>query len=336
MALTGRQKAAILLMSLDATTAAELLKDIDPEEVQDIAMEIVQIDPEEQSHKKEQEKVVREFFNSVQKKQAPTFSMKGFFSDMLVKALGKEQAEKIQSHIKKASKQKELFKGICSASTDELVLALEGEHPQTIAVILSELTPTKGQEVLVLLDEEARLKAVCKMTNPEPIGHVVKHRIAGIVTKKLESLEGVETVIIAKPGQQDQNLRKIALMLSGLEKELRDQLLNEITDNNDETGKTVKNLMVTWEDIPTIADRSLQESIRTVEAGKLAMALHGADEEIAQKIRSNISERMVAMVDEEASLMQEPLEKEVLDAREEVVQPLREANEEGTLRLVRE
>lgn len=335
MALTGRQKAAILLMSLDATTAAELLKDIDPEEVQDIAMEIVQIDPEEQSHKKEQEKVVREFFNSVQKKQAPTFSMKGFFSDMLVKALGKEQAEKIQSHIKKASKQKDLFKNICSASTDELVLALKGEHPQTVAVVLSELTLTKGQDVLVLLDEGARLKAVCKMTNPEPIGHVVKHRIAGIVTKKLESLEGEESVI-AKPGQQDQNLRKIALMLSGLEKELRDQLLDEISDNNDETGKTVRNLMITWEDIPTIADRSLQESIRTVEAGKLAMALHGADEEIAQKIRSNISERMVAMIDEEASLMQEPLEKEVLDAREEVVQPLREANAEGTLRLVRE
>jgi flagellar motor switch protein FliG len=71
-----------------------------------------------------------------------------------------------------------------------------------------------------------------------------------------------------------------------------------------------------------------------VESGKLAVALYGADEEIAQKIRSNISERAVTMLDEEASLMQEPLEKEVLDAREEVVNPLREANEEGKLRFV--
>lgn len=335
MALTGKQKAAMLLMSLDATTAAELLKEIEPEEVQDIAMELAQIDPSEQSNKKAQAKVTREFFNSVQKNQAPIFSMKGFFSEMLVKALGNEQAERIQSHIKKASKQKELFTGIRSASTDELVLALKGEHPQTIAVVLSELAPNKSQEVLALLEEEARLKAVCKMTNPDPIGSVVKHRIAGIVTERLKSFEGEEAVV-AKPGQQGQNLRKLAIMLSGLEKELRDQLLDEISKNDEEIGKTVRNLMITWEDIPSIADRSLQEVLQTIEATKMAVALYGADEEIAQKIRSNISERVAAMLDEEASLMQEPLEKEVLDAKEEVVQPLREANEEGTLRLVRQ
>ena len=123
-------------------------------------------------------------------------------------------------------------------------------------------------------------------------------------------------------------------MLSGLENDLRDQLLSEISKHDEETGKTVRNLMITWEDIPSIADRSLQEALRAVESGKLAVALYGAEEEIAQKIRSNISERAVTMLDEEASLMQEPLEKEVLDAREEVVGPLREANEEGKLRFV--
>jgi flagellar motor switch protein FliG len=92
--------------------------------------------------------------------------------------------------------------------------------------------------------------------------------------------------------------------------------------------------MITWEDIPSIADRSLQEALRTVESSKLAVALYGADEEIVQKIRSNISERAAAMLDEEISLMQEPLEKEILDAREEVVNPLRDANESGTLRRV--
>jgi flagellar motor switch protein FliG len=64
------------------------------------------------------------------------------------------------------------------------------------------------------------------------------------------------------------------------------------------------------------------------------VALYGASEEIVQKIRSNISERAAATVDEEMSLMQEPLEKEILEAREEVVNPLREANEAGTLRRV--
>jgi flagellar motor switch protein FliG len=330
--LTGRQKAALLLMSLDAATAAELLKGIDPEEIQDIAIELAKIDASRQANSKDQAKVAREFCKSLQEKQAPQFSMKGFFDEMLVNALGKEKAEQIQSQIKKATLHNEMFASIRSASTDELVLAMEGEHPQTIAVILSELPPKKSQEVLSLLGEKVRLKAVCKMTNPDVLGAGVKQRMASIVSERLKNLKG-ETIAI-KPGQQNQNLRKLAIMLSGLEKDLRDQMLAEISKQDEETAKTVRNLMVTWEDIPSIADRSLQEALRTVETGTLAMALYKADEEIVQKIRSNISERAVSMVDEEISLMQEPLEKEVLDAREEVVKPLRDANEEGKLRFV--
>jgi flagellar motor switch protein FliG len=63
--------------------------------------------------------------------------------------------------------------------------------------------------------------------------------------------------------------------------------------------------------------------------------MYGADEEIVQKIRSNISQRAAAAIDEEVALMQEPLEEEILEAREEVVKPLREANEAGTLRRVK-
>ena len=330
--LTGRQKAAMLLMSLDAATATELLKGIDPEEIQDIAMELARINVSKQHNPKEQTKVTQEFCKSLQQKQAPQFSMKGFFDEMLVNALGKEKAEQIQSHIKKATLHNELFASIRSAGTDELVVALGDEHPQTIAVILSELPPKKSQEVLSLLGEEVRLKAVCKMTTPDTLGAGVKQRMASIVSERLKSLKG-ETLVV-RPGQEAQNLRKIAIMLSGLEKDLRDQLLAEIGKQNEETARTVRNLMITWEDILSIADRSLQEALRTAETGTLAMALYKADEEIAQKIRSNISERAVSMVDEEMSLMQEPLEKEVLDAREEIVGPLREANEEGKLRFV--
>ena len=326
--LTGKQKAAMLLMSLDAATATELLKGLQVEEIQDIAMELARIDASEQRDVREQAKVIHEFCSSLQGKQTRKFSMKTFLNEMLVNVLDKDMAEQIQSRIKKVSSDKDLFVDIRMASTDELVLALEGEHPQTIAVVLSELAPKKSQEVMSLLSEEARLKAVCRMTNPELVGSGVKQRMAFTVSERLKGLKG-ET-IAEKP---EQTLRKLAIVLSGLEKELRDQLLDEINKHDEETSTMVRRLMITWEDIPSIADRSMQEALRTVEPGKLAVALYGADEDIEQKIRSNISERAVAMLDEEISLMQEPLEKEVLDAREEVVVPMRDANEQGTLRV---
>ncbi|MHC4487754.1 MAG: FliG C-terminal domain-containing protein [Planctomycetota bacterium] len=329
MAFTGKQKAAMLLMSLDAATGTELLRGLGADDIQEVALELARIDASRQHDVKEQAKVVREFCSSLQNKQTHRFSMRGFLNEMLVSVLGKDRAEQIQSRVIQATEKKDLFGDIRSAKMDELILALEGEHPQTIAVVLTELDPKKSQEALSLLSEEARLKAICKMTTPELVGAGVRQRIASMVSERLRSFKG-ET-IAEKP---EQTLRKLAIVLSGLERDLRDQLVDEIGKHDEETATMVRRLMITWEDIPSIADRSLQEALRTVESGKLAMALYGADEEITQKIRSNISDRAVAMVDEEASLMQEPLQKEVLEAREEVVKPLRDANEEGKLRMV--
>jgi flagellar motor switch protein FliG len=154
--------------------------------------------------------------------------MKGFFDEMLVNALGKEKAEQIQSQIKKATLHTEVFASIRSASTDELVLAMEGEHPQTIAVILSELSHKKSQEVLSLLGEKVRLKAVCKMTNPDVLGAGVKQKMASILSERLKGLKG-ETIAV-KPGQQNKNLRKLAIMLSGLEKTCETKCLMKLTN----------------------------------------------------------------------------------------------------------
>ena len=323
----------MLLVSMDAGTAAELLKGLPPDEIQQIALELVQIDASGRRDSEEGVRIAREFCETLHKKQAQAFSIKGFLNEMLVSLLGKDRAGQIQSQIRKVTEKKDPFVAIRSANTDELVLALEGTHPQTIAVVLSELGTSKSQEVLSLLSEEDRLKAVPKMVNPDLLGAVVKRRIASTVGERLKNFEG-ET-LAKRPEKREQSLRNLALMLSGLEKDLRDRLLDEVGKHDEETSTTITRLMMTWEDIPTIADRSLQEALRTAEPAKLALALFEADGEIAQKIRSNISERAAAMVDEEASLMQEPLREEVLDAREEIVKPLRDANEEGTLRRMK-
>lgn len=332
MALMGKQKAAVLLMSLDPATATELLKGLPSAEIEQIAIELAQLDASGQRDTKEEVKVVREFFQSLQQDQSPRVSIRNFLNETLLNMVGRDEAEQIQSKIRKAAGKRDPFAAIRTADTNELVAALGGEHPQTIAVVLNELTPQKSQEVLSLLDEELRLKAVCKMASEETLGANVRERMASTVIARLKSLEGQSYVEM--PGRREQTLRRLAITLSGLEREVRDQLLDEIKKHDEETSSTIRKLMVTWEDIPSIADRSLQEALRTVEANKLAIALYGAEEEVVQKIRSNISERAATMLDEEASLMQEPLPKEILEAREEIVKPLREANEEDKLRFV--
>jgi flagellar motor switch protein FliG len=333
---SNKHKAATLLISLDAETANNLVKDLPSDKVQDLALELAQIETSGEMNAKEQTQVVREFCKNLNNQQKDFsrkgFSLKEFINNMLTRTLGQEKAMQIQSQIRKTTEKRDPFTDIRLASSDELALALENEHPQTIAIVLSELPTNKSQEVILLLNDDIRGQAVCRMANQEAPGRGVIEKIASTVNSKLKSLEG--EVVLEKPGKRNQSLRKLAIVLNGLEKEIRDKLLEDIKKKDEETCAKIRNLMVTWEDIPSIADRSLQEALRTVETKILAVALFGSDEEIAQKVRSNISERVSAALDEEMMLMQEPLPKEILEAREEIVNPLREANEQDKLRFL--
>ncbi|MHC4763146.1 MAG: hypothetical protein ACYS71_07245, partial [Planctomycetota bacterium] len=194
MALTGKQKAAMLLMSLDAVSASELLKGVDAEVVEELAMELTSLDASGLCNNKEQTKVVREFCSLLGEDQSHKVNIGRFLSEMLMKILGREKAEQIQAQIKKATAHKDMFIGIRSASADELVLALDGEHPQTVAVVLSELDLKKSQEVMSLLNEDVRLKTVWKMTAPDMLRLGVKQRIASMISERLKSFKG-ETVV---------------------------------------------------------------------------------------------------------------------------------------------
>lgn len=315
-------------MGLDGITAIELLKGRPPEEVQEIALLLAQVDASGQRDTKEEDKIAREFLDVLQKRQSQRFSIRKFLNEMLSSVLGSSKAEEIKTQILNTTQQKDPFIDIRSAPTDELVLALDSQHPQTIAAVLGEVSVAKSQEILELLDDETRSRTVYRMTSLETLKPEMKRRIASIINERLAKFKGE-----VLPEGKEQTLRKLAVVLGGMKTEMRDELLKALTEKDDEIATMVRNLMITWEDIVSIADRSLQECLRNVEAGKMAVALFEADQDIAKKLRANISERAVDMLDEEISLMQEPMEEEVVEAREEIVNPLREANEAGTLRI---
>ena len=126
------------------------------------------------------------------------------------------------------------------------------------------------------------------------------------------------------------------MVLRNLGTEVRDGLLGAIKEKDSGAAEKVASLMIVWDDLTQISDRSLQEGLRGVDSGKLALALTKADEAITEKIRSNISERAVAALDEEASLMSAPKKSDIDEAREGIVEVLRAMNEKGELTFVEE
>ena len=333
MTLTNKQKAAMLLMSLDSSTATELLKGLDPEKVKELAVEISYMDAAGFNTAQYSIDTAMEFCISLQQSSGGGSGMNKFLKQMLASSVGKDKAKEIEGEIDELLHKKDPFIPLRSIGANVLTQVLDGEHPQVIAVVLSEVSTKKSSEILAKLSDVSRNAAIGKMTSSESVGMEAKVRIAEMVLRRTNSMRSGDVNVGTAGGNDDKSLRRVGLILRNLDKEIRDGLLGTIREQNEGVFEKVSNLMVTWEDIPLIHERSLQEGLRQVDSSSLALALVKGDEGIVQAVRTNISERAAATLDEEASLMSDPKPKDVEIAREKVVQVFREMNIKGELRF---
>ncbi|MGE5294497.1 MAG: FliG C-terminal domain-containing protein [Solirubrobacterales bacterium] len=329
MPLTGKQRAALLLTSLDPATAAELLKGVDPQTVQELAVELSYLDAAGQRNSRQIVDVAKQFCKSLQEDVG--FSFKSFLKEMLHNTVGPEQAQRIQQEIQDLLQKRDPFMSVRSADVGNLVGALESEHPQAIAVVLSELPPRKGSEVLGQLNEEARVSVISRMTSVSSVAPEARMRIAQMVRSRLgldgEGAQGGGGARV----RPEQALRKVAVIVRNLDKEVRDGVLAAIGQKDQEAADKIANLMIVWEDLPFVGDRSLQQALRGLDGQQLALAIYDTPEQTINKIKSNISERAAATLTEEAALISSPKKDDVRQAREKVVAALREMNKKGEL-----
>lgn len=336
MAMKGIQKATLLLTMLDSSTATELLKGQPHDVIQKIALELSHLDARRDKDGEQAVQVAREFCTDLQRSRGGTLHVKSFVNTLLQNTMGtKEKAAEIQLRLKQAMFEKDPFLALTSASPVHLAAALEDEPPQAIAVVLTALPSKLSTDILARLEEEKCRQTIWRMTQPGDVSPKTMRRIGEVVCKRLLAMTSDDGTPVNDVASKD-NLRRVAIVLSGLDKDKRDTLLSAIQGRDSDTATLVRSLMVTWDDIIKIEDKSLQQTLRNVEPTVLAKALHGADSSVREKVLANISERMKEMIEEEASLMGEPRKKDVITAREEVAKPLREANEAGELLFIEE
>lgn len=334
MALTGKQKAALLLTTLDAATASELLRGLNAQVVQDLAVELSYLDAAGHRNTQQTTEVARLFCKSLNEEAG--FHFKSFLRQMLRNTVGEDQAGRIQNEVEELLRKRDPFLPIRSADPSTLAAVLEAEHPQAVAIVLSELHPKKSSDILGLLGEGVRVGALSRMTGIGSVTQEARTRIAQMVGKRLETMAAAHQSGTAMQVHPEQSLRKVAVIVRNLEKEVRDGVLEVIRQKDEEAGRKVANLMVIWDDIPLVGDRALQQALRTADERQLAMALHEAPDETAKKIRSNLSERTITLLDEEITLMSSPKSEDVRSAREKIVSTLRELNDKGELSFEKE
>ncbi len=151
----------MLSMSLDAATAAELLKGVNPELVQELAMELAYLDAAGYQSGEQSTQIARQFCNSLQADEE--FHLKSFLKTMLKNTVGDEKAELIQTKIRDLGQERDPFIRIRSIDSQKIASVLEKEHPQAAAWVLSELQAKKSSDVLDHFGESIRLSTIRRM-----------------------------------------------------------------------------------------------------------------------------------------------------------------------------
>ena len=333
MALTGKQKAAMLLMSLDATTATELLKGVNPELVQELALELAHLDAVGYRSGKQGTQIARQFCNSLQVDERLHF--KSLLKQMLGNAVGREKEKRIRTQIKDLQKGKNPFTRISVLDSRTIASVLKKEHPRTAAVVISELPAKKSSDVLELLGVGIRLSAVRRMHTCKNMTVEAKTHVAQTICERLDAVTE-DKAGKALPTRPEKSFSKMALILQKLGKGCRGGLLKVIRGKGKKTGESlqtqftqtqVDNSKIAWKDISQTTDDLLQKALKGVDAKKLALALVRADYALVQKITSNISESAAAALREETSRISAARDEEVEEARVEIVRILHQMNE---------
>jgi flagellar motor switch protein FliG len=320
--LTGKQKAAVLLMSLDVDVAAKVFKELDMKEVELIAVEITNL---RDIGPNIIEDVIEEFYQLM---SASNYMVEGgldYAQMILEKSYGKEKAKEIIEKIRILTTVRG-FSILKKADPAQLASFLSKEHPQTIALILSHLPPDQSAEVLAELKDDMRAETVIRIASIGKVSPQLVSTVEHVVDQIAEST--LSQNLATQGGAQ-----LVANILNKSNNATAKALLENIEELDANLAMEIKRLMFLFEDIILIDDKGIQRILRDVDKRDLAMALKVSDEKIQQKIFKNMSERAAAVVREELDFMGSVKLKEVESAQMRIVDVIKMLEDQDEIQI---
>lgn len=317
---SGLRKAAILLLAMPQDVAAKVMKKLPRERVEEISREIANTDRVSAELRRE---VVGEFYNMALARQYVDVGGLPLARSLLEKTLPSDEARKIIAAIEHQVYEQP-FSFLQKAETENLLMFLSGEHPQTIALVLSHLPPAMASEILVGLPRERQIEVITRIANmdqtsPDVIKEVergLEKRLAGLVNERFERSGGVKAV---------------AEILNLAGRATERAIMEGLSEENPELVEEIRRLMFVFEDIMRVDDRGIQAVLKEIENEELAIALKTASDELKDKIFKNMSERAAQLIKEEMEFMGPVRVSDVEAAQQRIVDVVRRLEEAGEI-----
>ncbi len=322
--ITGKQKAATLLIALGQDVAVDIFKHLKDEEIEQLTLEIARLHKVDSATK---DKVYDEFNQLMLAQQYISQGGLNYAKELLQKALGEDKALSIITKLT-SSLQVKPFDFIQKTEPSQILNFISGEHPQTIALIVSYLPPDKAGLVISELPPErqadiAKRIALMDRTSPEMIREVER-----VLERKLSSIVGQDYTSTG-------GLDALVEILNNVDRGTEKTIMEALEDQEPDLAEEIKKRMFVFEDIILIDDRGIQQMLRSVDTKDLSLALKGSSEEVSSKILKNMSKRAGEALKEDMEYLGPVRVKDVQEAQQKIVNIVRKLEEDGEIIISR-
>ncbi|MCC5450465.1 flagellar motor switch protein FliG [Rheinheimera sp. UJ51] len=320
--LDGVEKAAILLLSLSEEDAAQILKHLEPKQVQRVGMAMAQTTDLNQA---KITAVHRRFIEQIQNFSTIGFQSEEFIKRALTAALGEEKAANLIDQIVLGGGARGLD-SLKWMDSKQVANIIRNEHPQIQTIVLSYLEPEQSAEILSQFSEKVRLDLTMRIANLEEVQPAALQELNEIMEKQFAGQAGAQT---AKMG----GLKAAADILNYLDTNLEGQLMDSIREHDEEMAQQIQDLMFVFENLIDVDDRGIQAILREVQQDVLMRALKGTDENLKEKILKNMSKRAAELLQDDLEAMGPVRVSEVETAQKEILSVARRLSDAGEIML---
>jgi flagellar motor switch protein FliG len=320
--LSGLEKVAAFFVSIGAEAAASVIKYLEHSEVEEIAKAIIRLGHLPASTLQQAED---EFYEMAMASDYIREGGLGYAQNVLQNALGEVRAIDIIKRIK-SSLQIRGFNVLKNVDPNELLSFLQREHPQTIALVLTQLSPSQASNIIGNLPPEIGKEAMLRFSRMERVSPETINAVEQVLESRID---------FSQMGSKLGGVKAAADILNLTGASMEKAILAGIAREDPDLSAEIKNLMFVFEDMIHMDDRSIQKVLREVDNKDLTLALKACTPDLADRLLANISSRAAEMIREELEFMPPVRLREVEEVQQKIVDIIRRLEDEGQIYITK-
>jgi len=319
--MSGSEKAAVFLLTMGEEFSSEVFKRLSEDEIKRVATSMADID---QIPQEAVTGVLKEFVDNFEDDGRLNLQGEAFLKSVISKSLDKSNASSI---FKEIEDRKLGLPFVWSRDVDVATLKahLEGEHPQTIAMIMAYLPAEIASEIMIDLPEDKKGDIALRIAQ---LGKVPDE-----IIREVDKTLRAKITDFGHTGPEAGGLETLVDILNNVDRATEEIILESIEENYAEMASDIRGMMFVFEDLNRIDDRGMREILKKIESQQLVLAMKTASEEMKQKILNNLSSRAAEMLLEDLEVMGPVRLAEVEEAQQNIVRAAKELEAEGTIIL---